>query len=771
VRFALFLAALPLAWGQLSPSTLNFTQRQQGENPYFQVTMVPGSGQITIGTCTATTSTNICPFTSITYCFADYQASSNCYQGTSSTTYCGGGNGVCWGAGGGNFNLAPGTYSFTVPVTRAGGSCSSGCTLTVNWTVVAYTAPTFKDPLGESSPGQTAGYTTSGAPFFDLEISQPTNMRPGGTFDLPSSVTGTVTDPDLGATLTRISPSWNGINYATCGDSVTSQWNSDDSITCIQVIWDPSGATNGNIYFVSASTGAILFTNPPNRNMSWSTVSNNVYYYMPGSPTGGSSTGACINEVVLDLSNNIIASNTQIPNTCTTTGGALSYTNGGDGGVSAGDLFWGGVTEVPYGTPNPAQLVCLLRLDDSAAPACASFGSLPALAVNCGSTPTNPGSLCESGAGNYGIPRTVQIMKNYSQSGNFWVLLSSYAGGANEWYSLHPGATSLTDEGTWPIAPDGPFNSILRGTPVFKVTPTSFTDCANTGDCRYAFHMDMVSSAGHQFLLYPLGPQYPSYFEMSFVDPDVGVPLINVSAEAGGGEYETFYLNAAGDTHLSCGATAPACSVDVDAVGAVLGSSQQMRAYAICGISTGSTTTITTCSAYGGSNGDLLEIGGVAGVTGISGAGTTCTVALLSGTSFQCSGLVTSGTWTSNSGSVTLNSSGCPGSPTTLCGHVAETILYDASNILSKQFTVTRLLKHRSIGWLPPYDHTGGSYYGDPHSTCSADMSVCAQTSNGGVPDYYAVYMYSTGFAPVGTGTGAGAILLGGQINGAVLDQ
>ena len=684
MRLLFICLSIPL-FGQLTPSTLSFAQRQQGESPYFQSVAVDGSGNIAIGGCNNVTG-NPCSAIS-----------------TNASEACGAAN-VCVFWNGQNFDFAPGTYEATVAVTRPGGGCAASCALRVRLTVVAHTRPIFKSPSGTFR-----GCSSSGGPYLDLEICAPSDMRPGGTFDMPAAPGATVSDPNFGATIRRLSPAGNAaqVNYGVCGDSVTSQWNVDHSITCIQVIWDPSGATNGYIYFVNSATGAILFTNPPNRDMSWSTVHNNVYYYMPNDGHR-----ACIHKVALNLANNTIASDSTV--WCYTgPGTAASFSNGGDGGVAQNDQYWAGFTE-----GGSATQVCLVALQGGAS-YCASWTS----------------ACCLTLSGQH-APRVVQTFKAPSPSGKMWLIVGSYANGDNEFYSHHPGASALSDEGAQPLSPDAALNSVLRGTPVFKFQPTDLSDCAKTGDCRYTFHMDTVAVQGHQFLNFPAGATYPSYSEQVFLDPDVaGLAKMEVAAEAGGGMYETFPLFAAGDTHLSCAVLQPVCVVDVD------GDPLHLAAYKISDVRTGDVTRIFTSPNYAGSNGDVVLIGGVAGVAGMSGP-TTCTVQELNGNSFVCGGLRTKGQYRENSGSLTLNSAACSG---TGCGHLFETLVYDLSNLLQRQLTVTRLMKHRDVEFP---DHIG-RYYGDPHSTCSADGTICAFESNGGVPDNYNVFTATTGYRPV----------------------
>ena len=589
--------------------------------------------------------------------------------------------------------------------------------LGINWTIVALTAPVFQDPLGEAVPGSAAGCTTSASPFLDLELCSPSamNIRPGGNVDLPSAQGASTKDSVFGGVITRLSPSWSdntAISYAICGDSVTSQWNSDGTITCEQVVNDPSKALNGAFYLVNSSTGAVLFTNPPGVSsnlMSWSTVYNNVYYYMDQN-------GPNIRRVELNLRNHTITSDAVIA-TYSGPGTVDALSNGGDGGVTEGDQYWAFFTQ-----GGSATQVCMAKLDGSGTLYCANwYPDLFTFGGNCG---TNS-------------PRSAQLFKGPSPSGKQWLLLSSCPPGSNELFSLHPGDAALTDEGPQPLSTDKALDSTLRKAPVFKVQPTTPSDCTGM-QCAYSVHEDTVAVNGHQYLFSPGGTNYPSYAEQIFMDPDVaGVANMMVAVEAGGGMYETFTLFNSQDTHTSCAPLKPVCSVDVND-----GYTTGNATYLITGLSTGSTTTITSSPNYAGANGDVVVIGGVKGIKGL-GTPALCTIGNLNGATFQCSGLTTSGTYTAG-GAFTLNSSTCQGG-SAICGHLMETILYDATNIESKQFTITRLLKSRAVAMN---DHAGAYYNGQPHSSCNAQGTMCAFESNDGIPDYLAVYTYSTGLLP-----------------------
>ncbi len=318
MRLAILLAASVACFGQLTPSSLSFTQRQNGTTPYFQDIVVTGTGAVTIGACANTAGSVLC---------LALQTNATALAGTVHVFF----------DGYNNFVFAPGVYQATFPVTRAGGACAISCTATINFTVVAYTVPTFQSPIGPT------GCTTSGFPYLDTELCQPTNMRPGGTFNMPATIGASITDPNFGGTVTRISNPAEQVSI--CSDSTTSVWNSDQSLVCIQRI------TDGTLYFVTPTTGTVRFTNPPSRSMSWSTVSPNVYYYLPANCV-------CIHKVTLNLTTYTITSDVNLWDS----GATGDCSNGGDGGVTWGDGYW-----TCFGENGNSTLVYLVNLQTATA--------------------------------------------------------------------------------------------------------------------------------------------------------------------------------------------------------------------------------------------------------------------------------------------------------------------------------------------------------------------------------------------------------------------
>lgn len=662
------------AWAQLAPSTLNFTMRQAGENSYFQSLSVTGSGAVSLGACTNVTGT---------LCSA---------LQTSTVAACGAQGTLCvfWD-GFTNFAFTPGAYQATLLVTRAGGTCSTNCTLTINLTVVAYTIPTFTSPSGSFS-----GCSNSSANYFDLDTCTITNVRPGGTFNMPT-LGNTVTDPQFGGVIRRIG----NTNRAMLPDSVTSALNLGGTLASTTDI------TNGNVYFTNPITAVDTY-NPTvaiTRAMAWDPRDQNVYYYMSGS-------NMTIHKVVLPSFTDTVI--------YTYGGAGTDLTNGGDGGVSK-DGYWCGYPE------GGDKVLILVNLNTGAG-----------FTYNFTANPTMnlagfPARLCT-------------VSKGFdSVTHKMYVVLGSYPGGSNEVLSYKLGDAALTDEGPMPLSPHAP----NRATPLFKVLPTSTADCiGGSGDCRGAQHMDTIEVNGIQYLIYPTGPNFPTYSYLAFMRFNAGVALMETAVEAGGGMTLAFpYSPGVADMHVNAASLQPVAIMETD-------SDPQIMAWRITNaVTSGGNINVTVATSFTLNNGDSVLINAVGGCTNLNGIQT---VSSASGSGFTVTGNTCNATYTAATGSLVANVT--PGTQP----HQAELIFYDATNIASRQFTIKRLAKHRSFNIIG--DYTGANYYGQSHPTLDPNGTIIAFESNNGTPDNVGAFSMPTGFTPAALPT---SVLRGNVLRGA----
>ncbi len=594
-----------------------------------------------------------------------------------------------------NTTLAAGSYQSTLSITRAGGTCAVSCTGTVNLTVVAYTAPQF--------PTSEAACTNSNAIFLGNDTCPIANVRPGGTF----------TQPTLGQFLTD--GTFGGI-YRRVANDPSSTIGSDSSNS-------PVSPTGGLVQIVSAAGGAVTLRNtgtgastyslafPTYRSMSFDPRNSNVFYYM-------SDAAPTIHKVTLPGQTDATVA-TYVPVVS-----ATALNNGGDGQVTA-DGWWCGWTE-----GGADKRVVVANLDASVV---TSFD------ISGITTLSDPPSGCTISALDTTSNVHYMILGSYYYNG-------VYGGGSNNWFSVATDGV-ITNLGPEPLSP---MASTLGG--VYKIFPTVQADCG-TGYCRSDSHGNaFVSVDGEVYWGVLYGVQVEGYVSWDFVKMNLGLALMEIDVESGGGRTYTMpvNLNTTG-MHGGCAAlgSAPICIFGADP--------PALTACQVTGVATGATTTLTVSSDCGAVDTDVLLVNGVLGVTGMSGP-TLCTVANLSGNTLDCDGLVTSGTYTASTGSFTLNTAPAA-SP-----YATDLIVFDLTDIASGSggIIATRLLETRSFAFNG--DRIGSNYFGQSHPGISADgLTVCWE-SNNGIPDLVGVYCAQTGIAGAVT-TWDGSINVTGNVS------
>jgi hypothetical protein len=600
-------------------------------------------------------------------------------------------------------------YQSTI-VAVSGGACpGSGC-LTVNLTLGAV----FADPWFQSTSGLFPGCVLSSSNYRDTfgDTCPTPNGRPGGTY-VPLATNGSKElDAEFGTLITRVSPS--GTQRAIGGDAISTQISSDDTLVATT---DLSGS--GNEYLTSTTGAGELYTLPPAQNLNVTLDPLLPYfYYLPHDGT---------NTVMRSSWTNNFATPTAM---CTYSGGGSSYlSNSNDGRINK--LGW-------YATLTSASTAHKIFLCNVYTGQNITFDLASPLITTLGNLPQVRGDI--------------RVSKDFDYNNKMWIEMSGQVSGglgATELFSLTKGASVIVDEGPLPFNPAGYYNN--GGTPgPMRVQPTSSSDCT-PGWCPTSEHEDWFNvnfpNGSHVFRFLGGGPSSPTLQYAAAQDFSLGVTGVFVDTEAGGGQYLVALLNSGQDTHHSCADLAAVCVFDTD------GNDPPTTGYQITNVTTsGGNPTITSSPNYGGGNGDTLLVNNVGGITGMAGIA-KCHVASLSGATFNCDNLTTSGTYTANTGAFTLDvfPSAFP--------HQNETVFVDFTNIASKQITFRRLRKHASLGLN---DHlSAGGYYGQPHTTISADGTLACGTSNHGIPDYYLVECFPTGYPNRVSAAAVGAAAVG----------
>jgi hypothetical protein len=684
----------PPAFGQLSPSTLNFSVRYQDSPPYFQTTVVTG-GAPTFGSCSPGGFPVLCNgFVN----YVDPSCVSNC------TVYIFFDNNYV-------FDRTPGVYPLTVTIT-ASGACASGCPLNINVTINNLTDPVFQFPSGGAAP---ANCTNPGSPYRDL-ANCPMLVGPGAAGYLPLATLGaTEHDPELGTLVTRITPA--GTQRAVCGDAIINMFSPDKTLVCTQSI---AGSDVGTLYLTNTNGTGDAYTVPGSQGGGLMFDPTLPYFYYE--PTDNS------NRVMRSTWTNNFATPTTVC-TCDSAHGCSSgqnLTNSSDGNV------------------NLVGFLSLIAPTDKKVVLCNVYtGAVYTYDFSGIVTMTSNGTLRNTTrvAPNFDVNNVLQIKADGE---------SSPIGLDEQFFSYTRGGTSITNVGPEPMSPDAADNN--ESPPgILKIQPTVATDCTFGGRyCPNAEHscifQALVGGQPHNFNFALRGSSSPSWYVPSAQDlTAVSLPLINVAKEAGGGRYAmnpTDHANE--DQHFSCGMLSPVAIAETDG-----DKPDGPTVYAITGITTGSSTTITVASTTGLSIGNPLLMSPAAGVTLLNVVNRKCTVAApLTGTTFNCNGLVTSGSWTG--ATVAAPAEFIVDTAPTYNTHQSETVLWDFTGIglSTPNVIMRRLYQHGSRAMSDRY---GIGYYFQPHTSLSADGSMAATGGNRGVPDNYYVVVYRTGYVPSST--------------------
>lgn len=665
-----------VAWAQsLSPSTVNFVARGQWSPPDQFTAVAASCGTVSVGSWSGDASLTGGVHTSIVGQTINVFLDGNTtYNLSFSTT--------------GTLHTATSTVTFS-------GACSGTATLTVNVTVYTRTQTIFVYP-----GGSCVGCTGQSGFYEDPVTAMPTPMNPGNATIVapPACPGGTWTDPVLGGTLTCVTP--NGLNQALSGDSTNPGINADHTMVSVTQL---GGVNSGSVYITKTDGSGTQCKTPA--------PSNIAPMYDPKLPGK-----------MYFFSGLSLVSYTFTFAGCTFTGPTTVYTypgsgsnisNSGDGMISpngklafvvnGGDTV-SGVIDVNAGT-------AVTR----------NYSSDPALGPLRGITYVSPG-VSEATNKQY-----VHLDSN------------SVSTGSNEILDLTSNGTILTLEGPEARPPESIYAN--GGTPFLAYQPSTTSDCATYGNCQATQHACVfetrIGGKLHEMYIDNTGPIAVGQVVSSPIDLDAGVANgLRIVEDSGagasggakaGGHYGNFPLDGANAAnHYSCAQYA--------AVVAVSEESLPPSTYQITNVAVGNPPTVTVGSTTGLANTNVLLIGGVQGVTGMPSSGFLCTVASITGTTFQCNGLSTSGTYTANTGSAILNTA--PSGP-----HMSEVIVMDFTQINAPR--AIRVFHHNSLN---VGDRLTGGYWAQAHVALSPDAQFACVSSNWGIPENIQVMCGPTGY-------------------------
>lgn len=770
------LAALlwaPSAIAQISVASNTIPDRPMVKNfspPYPALLNLSGTGTSLSASCSGTG----CTYARIQFCVA---GSSPCTSTTSTPAYVGLSFGEAFHATN-IYNVAPGTYPVSITLDAAEG-CTGSCVVTSNLVIYAPTYPTQASPSGSMSGCVSGGSepTYHFSPSGEKDLCTITNVRPGGTWDMPT-FGNSVADPQFGAGRTfPQSGTYKRLNSSgprfIAADAVTSQFNRDNSLVFTQTpsgtllatktdgsgdlytgvpiganIWDQNDAST--FYYVKSATPDIKKVvlngcgSPPCGSSAW--TETNLYSYPGGTSAATQLTNGGGGDISVEGLFPLITmggTDTAVVLVDMTSGTAvtknLSYSDIpllAPQNAAAGSGYHSIIDSISNATPPVVTTTAAhgfstgatVFVHDSSVGAYNATWKITVIDSTHFSIPTTAAGAATGGAATRWVPRGIFGGNALSSDGRYYMILTTYPGGCSYIMSWAPGESTITVDGPQAATPSQIYGVNGIGTNPFYDGPIPSHALCDAGFCRSGFHADLLQAGGDTWLFGPYGGSViPSVVYQTISRLRDGPSMMETPLAAGGGQIS---LGPVGqhDQHQSCGIHVPVCSMDNDT------DSPDLTAYQVSGATNASPIVITTTSAYSGSNGDVLLINGVQGNTAANGL---CTVSNLSGTTFECSGSTGNGTYTANTGSLVKNVAPAQQS------YQAETWLLDFSNVNTGSVVVNRLYVHRSWRYN---DRIGVNYYGQPHSTISPDGKWIAFESNGGVPDDYNVFLAPTGF-------------------------
>jgi hypothetical protein len=428
---------------------------------------------------------------------------------------------------------------------------------------------------------------------------------------------------------------------------------------------------DGTRDIVNPSDGSVVHSAvTPGNGFDWDKSDPTIYYYF---------TGKTIRKVVLPALTDTLVH--------TYPGTSATIDSGGTGGLSK-DNWW------VYKTDATDKQVCAINLDNVAQNPCASYNVSPAL----------------------GVVDFVQISKGTSVStGKRYV----FVGGINytPMFQFADADSSLTAFGRMPAKPSEVWYS---SAPLYETTCTDAV--ATSGWCYKTEHQDTVEIGGEQYLAFGFQQSNPFLGHALLAKIAAGDLMTTASEAGGGGYYNLPQTNGNFGMHPGCAKQGPFCVFEKYP-------SPTVTSFKITNATNATPIVITSDPAYTGINGNVVLINNVGGNLAANGK---CTVAGLSGATFNCSGSVGNGTYTSGTGAYTLDATPATSS------HGFELYVTVGLN------AVRRVAIHRSVPFSNTYTEVGG-YYSQPRTPISATGNYLYPDSNMGYPDGVGVFQITTG--------------------------
>jgi hypothetical protein len=611
----------------------------------------------------------------------------------------------------------PGSHTASYPITGSGGG--SG-TVNLTWTSVAYTNPSFTSYSG------TITNCTAGGNWPNPGDTNICTFTTGQAYDVftPPAPVGTYVDGNFGGVVkTLVAPPTPGNPERLMGgDSVTGQINSDNSLVITNIV-------TGFQFATSTSTGADVYSNFTfcSAAFTWDPTQPLVHYWLNGTSV-----------MKHTHPNNCSADTTVATYPGLATGGV---TNGGDGGVNK-LKFWALYTSG----------------SDPSHPFVGNDQTVMIVDLNTGSiyTGSYAGKFVEASGNN---ARNVVISKGVDAvTHKMYALLGAYPNAAAEVYSLQFASDNVTvtgsalvDEGSLGMTEHaflpgylgtiqiGP-NCSIAGNTANECYSVTHSDTFEGGDGQ-EYYLGLAGVTGSNFLT-----GYSVAVAMRFSSCITGVtcaPML-VDVEGGGGGVETFnvcVLGDCGDIHEGCAVKAPVCIVGTDADPSVTETDITNA------VTSGGNVNLTLAGTPSFITGATVTVGGVNGngtSTGCLRANGVWTNVTVSGTTVTLNGVTCDGSWvappiTAGSGIVPTFQTANPGS------HQDELMLFDFTNIASKQVKVKRLVKSRAVTYNPgPWD----SYYTQNHPVISMFGDLVIWGANDNRPYSLGIFSTPTGYTP-----------------------
>ena len=578
---------------------------------------------------------------------------------------------------------------------------TGGFTVNINLTIDAYVPPTIIYP-----GGSCVGCAKTSATFPDPDTITVTNIVPTGNFTPAASPGGSYTDPNLGGVVyTVLPPKAIGSDAvhtnSSCLDAIATCFNADGTL---QITNDTAG---NNFIQSTTSPFPIQWTNPVGRagpvgtsqNPLWSSKDPKAFFYV---------SGTTVRKMVLGAPGAMPLCDFQIYSYSGTSTGLRSR----DSEVTKDDWTVLAACEGATCFSGDDRTLVVLNLNGPS---------------QCGAFTAASYTASFAGFSNF-TPLTVRLSNTDVVSGQKYIVVENGAGG-NRLYSMPGSGGTVTDMGFFPAKP-----GIHQDANIFDGNGTCIAALEALNDvCEFVGHMTSMEIGGIQgWGGSAYARRHPNIDIFLFERFSVGTALMGIDTAAGGGATMIFPTNLTGtDTHFSAARQGNVFVVSNN-------SAPVISTFKVTGATNTPTIHVTSSPAYTGANGDVLNISNVYGNTALNGLG-SCTVANLSGTTFDCLGLAGNGAYVASTGVFYKNAA------LTMCPHCLENDVFNLRSLNPTDWTLLRHSISRSLQGATSYLEANG-YYSQAHAYLKQDGSAFGFESNYGFPDRVGVYMGFTGF-------------------------